>query len=166
MRKEVVSLWVLGVLVYFVMVARFTLYDLMVACTVSLIAAVVAGKGVVEKPSKLFSIKRWFYAIAYMVYYLFIVEPRCHLRVASMILGLRDYYPGIVEVSYDYETDYAVTAVANSITNTPGTVVVDLDTSRKTYLVHWLEAYRREPRVVWEEIVYPFDKWIKRIFEG
>ncbi len=165
MRARYIAVWLAGIFIYFLIVARITLFDLVVAPIISMVAALIMGGEVVKKPYKAFSPKRWLYGLAYMLYYLLIVEPTCHLRVASMVLGLRDYRPDIVEVSFDYRTDYAIAATANSITNTPGTIVVDIDPRNKKYYVHWLEAYTRDPRVAREKIISVFDKWIKRIFE-
>ncbi len=165
MRAGYIAVWLAGILIYFLIVARITLFDLVVAPIISMVAALIVGGEVVRKPGKALSPKRWLYGLAYTVYYLLVVEPACHLRVASMVLGLRDYMPDIVEVPFDYRTDYAVAATANSITNTPGTIVVDIDPEAKKYLVHWLEAYTRDPRIVREKIIMVFDKWIKKIFE-
>ncbi len=165
MKAKYIGIWLAGIIIYFIIVARITLFDIIVAALVSLIATIIVKSEVVEKPSKLFSPKRWLYAIGYIIYYLFIVEPSCHLRVTSMILGLRKIKPDIVEVRYNYKTEYAVAATANSITNTPGTIVVDVDPVNKKYLVHWLEAYTHEPSLIWNTIVSKFDKWIKKIFE-
>jgi len=164
--KKLIAIWIAGLVIYLVMVGRFTLYDLAIGSLVSLIAGLLIGVEIIEKPGKIFSLKRIFYGIAYILYYLFIIEPICHFKVTAMILGLRKYKPGIVVIDYDYKSDYAITAIANSITNTPGTVVVDIDPSEKKYYVHWLEAYSLDPMKAWREIVSKFDKWIREIFEG
>ncbi len=155
-----------GIAVYFIMVARFTIYDLIASIIISLIASVIVGDLVAEKPWKIVSPKRICSAIAYILYYLFVIEPRCHLNVAAMILGLKPYKPDIVPVPYSYGTDYAVAAAANSITNTPGTLVVDIDPDERIMHVHWMEAVTKDPVETHRRILRVFDKWIKRIFEG
>jgi len=164
--KKLIAIWIAGLAVYLAIVGRITLYDFVVGSLISLIAGLIFGTKIIENPGKIFSPRRIFYAIAYMVYYLFVVEPICHFKVATMILGIRKYKPGIVVIDYDYKSEYAVAAIANSITNTPGTVVVDIDPAKKKYYVHWLEAYSLDPMKAWHEIVSQFDKWIKQVFEG
>lgn len=155
-----------GIVIYFVIVARFTLYDITASIVISLIASVIVGELVAENPWKMLSPRRICFAVAYIIYYLFVIEPRCHLNVAAMILGLKPYKPDIVPVPYSYETDYGVAAAANSITNTPGTLVVDIDPDEKIMQVHWMEAVTRDPVETYRRILGIFDKWIKRIFEG
>jgi multicomponent Na+:H+ antiporter subunit E len=50
----------------------------------------------------------------------------------------RPISPCMVRVSYRTRTDLGTVVYANSITLTPGTVTVDVDTKEKTFLVHCL----------------------------
>lgn len=165
-ETKFIAVWIAGLFIYLLVIARLTLYDLMAACISSFIATVLIGKVVIEKPMKIFSVKRWVNAIVYALYYLFIIEPKCHFNVLLMIIGLKKFRPGIVTIKYNYKTGYAIAAAADSITNTPGTVVIDIDPSRSMYFVHWLEAYTYDPEKAWRMILMRFDKWIKKIFEG
>jgi multicomponent Na+:H+ antiporter subunit E len=51
---------------------------------------------------------------------------------------LRPISPTLVRVPYKTKTDIGTVIYANSITLTPGTVTIDVDTREKTFLVHCL----------------------------
>ena len=166
MKKQVfVAVWLAGLIIYLVIVSRITLYDLLVGSAVSLVAALVVGGELASKASKIFSLKRIGYGLAYILYYLFVIEPKCHIRVAKMILGLEKPRPGLIKIPYSYSSDYSVASLADSITNTPGTLVIDIDETSKTMLIHWLDYKCLSPDQSWKEIASVFDKWIKKIFE-
>ncbi len=150
--------WIIGIVFYLALVARITPYDLAVAAAASGVAALIFGGRLVEKPGKPLSPRRIAYAAAYALYYLFVIEPRCHLRVTGMILGLRRPRPTLIRMRHRYTTVYGVAALANSITNTPGTLTVDAD--EEELLVHCLE-----PPGSPEEVSSGFDRWLRRIFE-
>ena len=110
-----------------------------------------------------FNPKRWFWALAYIVYYWFNAEVRAHLDVIKRILNPKmPIKPGIVRVPYTLKSDCGIVCVANSITNTPGTVTVELDEERKTYYVHWIWVVSPDPKVCHREIAAPFEKYVRR----
>ncbi|MEM2755583.1 MAG: Na+/H+ antiporter subunit E, partial [Candidatus Methanomethylicia archaeon] len=73
--------------------------------------------------------------------------------------------PGIVRVPYYSESDYSMVTVANSITNTPGTVVVDFDEVRKVFYVHWIDVKSIDPRDTYSFIARTFEDYARRIFD-
>jgi multicomponent Na+:H+ antiporter subunit E len=79
-------------------------------------------------------LRKFGWLLAYMPYFLY-REIVAHLEVISLIFSGR-IKPGIVEVNNPHKSDFGTTALANSITLTPGTVTLELD-SDKLY-VHWL----------------------------
>jgi multicomponent Na+:H+ antiporter subunit E len=68
-------------------------------------------------------------------------------------------------VPFDVEGDYTVTSIANSITNTPGTVVVEVDRARKVFYVHWIDVASIEPAEARRSISEAFEYYSRRIFE-
>lgn len=66
---------------------------------------------------------------------------RCNLRVARDVLNpvLRNR-PGIVAVPLDCRTDAEITAVANLVSLTPGTLSISLSKDRGTLFVHFMDA--------------------------
>ncbi len=145
-------------------------YDLVTGAIVAVVVGLLVANIVVAKPSKLVEVWRLGWLIAYAIYYFFVAEVRAHLDVIYRILHPRmPVNPGIVRVAYGVETDYAITTIANSITNTPGTVVVDLDPDRKVFYVHWINIRVKkeelEPKVARKHISQTFEKFARKIFD-
>jgi len=72
--------------------------------------------------------------------------------------------PGIVKIKTNLKTDSAITALANSITLTPGTMVVDLSSDGFLY-VHWIYVKSDDVEQATKCISETFEWFIKRIFE-
>ena len=79
--------------------------------------------------------------------------------------------PGIVKIKTNLKTESGITALANSITLTPGTLTVDLmddgdPASRQTYLyVHWINVKTDDVEQATKLIARRFEWFLKRIFE-
>jgi len=72
--------------------------------------------------------------------------------------------PGIVKVKTDLKTPSGITALANSITLTPGTMTVDLTDDGILY-VHWINVKSTETEEATKFIAQRFEWFLKRIFE-
>jgi len=72
--------------------------------------------------------------------------------------------PGIVKIRTSLKSDSAITALANSITLTPGTLTVDL-TEDGTLYIHWIYVKSDDVEQATRQIAGPFEWFIKRIFE-
>lgn len=72
--------------------------------------------------------------------------------------------PGIVKVHTELKTASGITALANSITLTPGTLTVDLDDSGDLY-IHWIYVRATDTETATRQIVSRFEWFLKRIFE-
>lgn len=131
-----------------------------------IIAAFTSTILIKEAPQKSFNVVRWAWAIAYFFYYFFLIEPKCHWDVVKIVLHPKmPIKPGIVRVPYNVKSDYSITAVACSITNTPGTVVVDVDEERNKYYVHWIDVKTMDPEGCYEMISKNFERYLRRIFD-
>lgn len=65
----------------------------------------------------------------------------CNLRVAKDVLTpVLKNRPGILAVRLDCETDLEITAVANLVSLTPGTLSVALSQDRQTLYVHFMDV--------------------------
>jgi multicomponent Na+:H+ antiporter subunit E len=79
--------------------------------------------------------------------------------------------PGIVKIKTILKTESAITALANSITLTPGTLTVDLDTdedpaSGQTFLyIHWINVKSEDIEQATKLIAHRFEWFLKKIFE-
>ena len=72
--------------------------------------------------------------------------------------------PGIVKIKTNLKTDSGITALANSITLTPGTLTVDLTKDGFLY-VHWINVKSDDIEEATKFIAQRFEWFIKKIFE-
>ena len=72
--------------------------------------------------------------------------------------------PGIVKIKTNLKTDSGITALANSITLTPGTLTVDLTKDGFLY-IHWINVKSDDVEQATKFIAQRFEWFIKKIFE-
>jgi len=72
--------------------------------------------------------------------------------------------PGIVKIKTDLKTDSGITALANSITLTPGTLTVDLTDDGFLY-IHWINVTATDTEQATKKIASKFEWFLKKIFE-
>ena len=72
--------------------------------------------------------------------------------------------PGIVKIKTSLKSDSAITALANSITLTPGTLTIDLTEDGYLY-IHWIYVKSDDMEQATRQIAGPFEWFIRRIFE-
>ncbi len=72
--------------------------------------------------------------------------------------------PGIVKIKTNLKTESGITALANSITLTPGTLTVDLTDDGFLY-VHWINVKSDDIEQATKFIAQRFEWFLKRIFE-
>jgi len=72
--------------------------------------------------------------------------------------------PGIVKVKTILKTESGITALANSITLTPGTLTVDLTDDGYLY-IHWINVKSDDVEEATKLIVRRFEWFLKKIFE-
>ena len=72
--------------------------------------------------------------------------------------------PGIVKIKTNLKTESGITALANSITLTPGTLTVDLTDDGFLY-VHWINVKSDDIEQATKLIARRFEWFLKRIFE-
>ena len=72
--------------------------------------------------------------------------------------------PGIVKIKTTLKTQSGITALANSITLTPGTLTVDLTDDGFLY-IHWINVKSDDVEQATEFIAKRFEWFLKKIFE-
>ncbi len=72
--------------------------------------------------------------------------------------------PGIVKIKTGLKTESGITALANSITLTPGTLTVDVTDDGYLY-IHWINVKSDDVEQATRHIADKFEWFIKRIFE-
>ena len=92
---------------------------------------------------------------------------KANVRMAVLVLGgCKDIRPGIVKIPVSLKSEYGQTALANSITLTPGTITMEVaEQAGQTYFyVHWIEAKKQGDEAA-EAIKGRMEKWIGRIWK-
>ena len=104
----------------------------------------------------------WFFAyLGVLTYYVIKANFDVAYRVLHPAMPIR---PGIVKVKTELKTAPAITALANSITLTPGTLTVNASSDGILY-VHWINVTTMDTEEASECIVRRFEWFLKRIFE-
>jgi multicomponent Na+:H+ antiporter subunit E len=72
--------------------------------------------------------------------------------------------PGIVKIKSVLQSDTGKSALANSITLTPGTLTIDV-TEDGWFYVHWLNVLSTDEEEAAKHVLRRFEWFIQRIFE-
>lgn len=156
----------LAFVIYVVFTGSLTTYDVITGLVVAIVVGALFSNITISNALKVFSPQRWYYLVKYACRYFIVDETLAHVDVIKRILHPKTpVNPAIVKVPYNVETDYAKTAIACSITNTPGTVVVEIDEKDKVFYVHWISAKTLEPEKARDYISKIFEKYSKKIFD-
>jgi len=107
---------------------------------------------------------RVFWGIVYLpVLFYYIIKA--NLDVVYRALHPRmPIHPGIVKIKTALKTDSGITALANSITLTPGTLTVDLTDDGYMY-IHWINVKAEDVEAATEHIAQQFEWFLLKIFE-
>jgi multicomponent Na+:H+ antiporter subunit E len=115
------------------------------------------------KARDVFSIKKAYNLVNYLLH-LGLEIVAANINVTGLILNPKSKIrPGILEVPLDVEGDVSVTAFANSITLTPGTITMVVSGDQKALYVHTLDI--EEPQQSKNEMKDCLEKYILRLSE-
>jgi len=88
---------------------------------------------------------------------------RANFNVARLVFSPRlDIHPGIVEIKTRLQSRTARMLLANSITLTPGTLVVNI--IGDTLFVHWIDVRSKDPAGATQAIAARFEKHLSVIY--
>jgi len=164
--RRYAPVFLISLAVYLAVGGSLSLPDVAMGIAVSAVVSAVSTPMLVSDPAKATSPARLAKLLAFALYYFTVAEARAHFSVVRTILtGKPPLSPSIVRVPYRSSSDYALAASANSITNTPGTVVVDVDRERGLMYVHWLYAEKTDEEWCYEKVLAPFEKRLREVFD-
>ena len=117
--------------------------------------------------SRVYSVIRWSPRVIYnYLLYLgvFLHElVKANLNVMRIVFSRHiDIHPGIVEIKTSLQSPIGRLALANSITLTPGTLVVDM--RGDSLFIHWINVTATDPAAATQEIAGRFEKYLKVIY--
>ena len=163
LRYVVVFLYIY--LFYIVFTASTSGFSLILGFAASALLTALITPLLIQKGIGAQDLKRFAYLVMYYFRYMIVEEFKAHKQLIKIVLSRKiDVRPAIVKIPYSVETDYGVTLIAGSITNTPGTCVVDVDEKKRVLYVHWIYATTIEPEKAREEISKVFERYAARIF--
>jgi len=107
---------------------------------------------------------RVFWALLYLPVFFYYVM-KANLDVVYRALHPKmPIKPGIVKIKTILKTEAGITALANSITLTPGTLTVDLTDDGFLY-IHWINVKSDDIEQATKLIARRFEWFLKKIFE-
>lgn len=131
---------------------------------VALLSGVVLSGVATRHPVKGLNPVRYFWAACYvftLAWWVMVANLDVAFRVLHPDVPIN---PGIVKVETELKSESAKTALANSITLTPGTMTVDISDEGYLY-VHWINISSTEVEEATREVVGRFEWLLRRIFE-
>jgi multicomponent Na+:H+ antiporter subunit E len=138
--------------------------DLMVGVVVSIFVALVMREFVRVNFIRFLNPRSWFWVFVYLFVFSYYVL-KGGLDVAFRVLHpAMPIKPGIVKIKSVLQTETGRTALANSITLTPGTLTIDV-TDDGIFYVHWLYVSSLDEEEAAQLVLRRFEWFIKRIFE-
>jgi multicomponent Na+:H+ antiporter subunit E len=148
--------------IYVLFAGSTSQYTLLTGALIALILGFTTSRYLVKNEYKLLDPRRLLYLAYYFLKYMTIIEFKAHIDVLKRIFNM-NIKPGIVKIPVQVKSSYGRLLVACSITNTPGTVVID---ERDGYFyVNWIYVTTVEPLAARREISEEFEKYGTKIFD-
>lgn len=139
---------------------------LLVGVFVAGVVAFFTGDLFIDRPHILKNPLRYgyflFYFLPVFVWECFKANLDVAYRVLHPALPIK---PGIVKVKTTLDSDAGLTFLANAITLTPGTLVVDIDKDDRVLYVHWINVQDKDVQGATKIIVERFENILKKIFD-
>ncbi len=130
----------------------------------SLIVAIMFHEILPEEHHVFISPVRIFWFLVYIpVFFYYVIKANLDV-VYRALHPQMPIKPGIVKIKTNLKTDSAITALANSITLTPGTLTVDLTDDGYLY-IHWINVRSDDVEQATQFIAQRFEWFLKKIFE-
>jgi len=143
---------------------RLLLPDIAAGVAVSAFVTLVMREFVRVNFVRFLNSRSWFWGFVYVFVFGYYVL-KGGLEVAYRVLHpSMPIKPGIVKIRSVLQTETGRTALANSITLTPGTLAIDV-TADGVFYVHWLYVSTFDEEEIAQQVLRRFEWFIQRIFE-
>ena len=163
--KSKIALFIIGFLVWTLLTWPLEIQHLIVGLIVAGFIAFITGDLFSKRPHHFGHITRYLLFLYYIPIFLWECL-KANIDVALRVLNPSlPINPGIVKVKTTLKSDTGLTFLANSITLTPGTLCVDIDTEKGILYIHWIDVKTEDIDKATELIVSNFEKILKKIFE-
>lgn len=142
----------------------FSQNEIFAGLAVSLLVALIMREASYTGYGRWLNPVRYFWAVIYMVVFFYYVM-KANFDVAYRVLHpAMPIEPGIVKVRTTLRSPEARTALANSITLTPGTLTVDITDDGFLY-IHWINVRAKDVESATERIIGRFEWFLRRILD-
>lgn len=156
--------------IFYLILAAFTgslglwsLEELITGAVLATIASLLAQNVLFKHLSfRLLNPVRFVLFLIYLIGPFFYAMAKANLDVAYRVIT-GNINPGIVKIDTDLDTDFGITMLANSITLTPGTLTVHVNSEDRGLYVHWINVTDKQPSSF--EVCGNFPKWARRVGE-
>jgi multicomponent Na+:H+ antiporter subunit E len=163
--KSKLVLFIIGFIVWSLLTWPLDFQHLIAGLMVAAFVAFITGDLFSRRPHHFGHITRYIWFCYYVPMFLWECL-KANIDVALRVLNPKlPINPGIVKVKTTLKSDTGLTFLANSITLTPGTLCVDIDTEKGILYIHWIDVKTQDTDKATELIVSPFEKILKKIFE-
>ncbi len=138
--------------------------DIVAGLFVAAFVALVMGQMVRVNFIRFLNPRCWFWSVVYLFVFSY-YAIKGGLDVAWRVLHpAMPIKPGIVRIRSKLKTETGRTALATSITLTPGTLTIDV-TDEGVFYIHWLNVSSVDEEIAAGQILRRFEWYIQRIFE-
>jgi len=139
-KKSRILVFILSLLCYLGLTSFTDIQELIAGIIVSLIVSLIAGRFLLQNDKFVKHFLRIFKAIKYL--FLFLWEmAKANIHVAYLVLHPDlPIKPGIVKIKSNLKNDSSITALANSITLTPGTLTIDVNDENHDLYIHCIDV--------------------------
>ncbi|MHC4195956.1 MAG: Na+/H+ antiporter subunit E [Planctomycetota bacterium] len=156
--------FVLGFIVWLLLTWTLNVQVIIAGVIASALIAVLFHEVLPKEHRVFISPVRLFWFLVYVpVFFYYMVKANLDV-VYRALHPKMPINPGIVKIETSLKTDSGITALANSITLTPGTLTVDLTDDGFLY-IHWINVKATDTEQATELIARKFEWFLKRIFE-
>ena len=163
--KARIILFVLAFIVWALLNWVPDMQHIIVGIFVSALVAYITGDMFVQRPHLFKHVERYLWFLYYVPIFLWEML-KANIDVAYRVSHPKlPINPGIVKVKTTLKSETGLTFLANSITLTPGTLSVDLDSEKGYIYVHWIDVKHKDTEKATQDIVLRFEKILTRIFE-
>ncbi|MEM4627931.1 MAG: Na+/H+ antiporter subunit E [Ignisphaera sp.] len=149
---------------YIISTGSIRMFTILFGIIISALMAVALDRMLLARAIQLRDLTKIVYLLQYLVYFIY-AAVKSHIEVARIILmdsgRLR---PSIIAIPYTIESDYGLTLLALSITNTPGTLTLYVDKQSKILFIHWIETATLDAIEARKIISGKFEELAKKIF--
>ncbi|MEM0371871.1 MAG: Na+/H+ antiporter subunit E [Ignisphaera sp.] len=162
-NKIVISIFVF--ILYIAFTGFATELTIISGLVLSITVAIATEAKLIERELNINDIARLLYLFKYLLRFI-VIELKEHIEIAKIVFSRKvKLEPKVVKIPIDLRSSYGIAFLASTITNTPGTIVIHIDSNRGNLYIHWLTPKSEDLSEVKKIIVGDLENIIKKIFE-